>query len=131
MGRVAWHPFRFPVGIEYLRQLPCEPNDELTRDDAWLPATHVGGPSRGPTDSGGIWLYYARGCSDLLWHMGRTALARNRAHAAVRAEQMTAALAAGVANSTLRAAALGLESLPRGAPAAAVSLAARGIRCSS
>ena len=86
---VSWHPFRFPVGIDYLRSLPCEPNMELQRGNAWLPATHVGGPSRGPTDSGGLWFYYARGCSDLQWFSGRTVLVRNRAHAAVRAEQLS------------------------------------------
>ena len=87
----TWHPFRMPPGRDYLRGLPCEPNSELGADDAWLPATHVGGPNRGPTDSGGLWLYYARGCSDLEWHAGRTELVRNRAHGAVRAEQMLAA----------------------------------------
>jgi hypothetical protein len=89
---VSWHPFRFPVGIDYLRALPCAADPILGRDDAWLPVTHVGGPARGPTDSGGIWFYYAQGCSDLLWHMGRTVLVRNRAHAAVRIEQMAASL---------------------------------------
>jgi hypothetical protein len=135
-GLKTWHPFRLPIGIDYYKgtSLPCEPNEELGRDDAWLPATHVGGPSRGPTDSGGIWLYYAcahthacherahatrmlaatvhhgrlslrtvlarpvcgrrRGCSDLLWHMGRTLLVRNRAHAALVAEQLVATLEA-------------------------------------
>ena len=88
----SWHPFRFPVGIDYLRSLPCAADPILGLDDAWLPVTHVGGPSRGPTDSGGIWFYYAQGCSDLLWHMGRTVLVRNRAHAAVRIEQMAASM---------------------------------------
>lgn len=55
----SWHPFRFPVGFDYLKELPCEPNSELDVSNAWLPVTHVGGPSRGPTDSGGLWFYYA------------------------------------------------------------------------
>jgi hypothetical protein len=50
------------------------------------------GPNRGPTDSGGLWFYYTRGCSDLLWDVGRTIVARNRVHAAVLAEQRVAAL---------------------------------------
>jgi hypothetical protein len=93
-SRATWKPFRFPPGLEYFRSssLPCEPNAELGTSDSWLPVTHVGGPMRGPTDSGGLWFYYARGCSDLQWNVGRSVLARNRAHAAVLTEQMLAVL---------------------------------------
>ena len=86
-----------------MRNLPCEADGILGKNDALLPVTHVGGPSRGPTDSGGIWFYYAQGCSDLLWDVGRTMLVRNRAHAAIRIEQMIAtrdADAARLSNST-------------------------------
>ena len=86
--------FRLPQALGYRRELPCEPSETslLGRDDVWLPVTHVGGPRRGPTDSGGLWFYYTPGCSDLLWHMGRTMLTRNRAHAAVVTEQRLAQL---------------------------------------
>jgi len=87
--------FRLPQGLAMLRKQPCEPSPELGRDGAFLPVTHVGGPHRGPTDSGGLWFYYARGCSDLLWDMGRTLVARNRVHAAVLAEQRMALLSDG------------------------------------
>ena len=89
----TWKPFRFPAGLAYVKDLPCEPPSELEQSDVWLPVTHVGGPSRGPTDSGGLWFYYARGCSDLQWNVGRSLLVRNRAHAAVRIEQLRAAQA--------------------------------------
>lgn len=86
--------FRLPQLLAMNRDIEdsCEPNSELGVDEAYLPVTHVGGPKRGPTDSGGLWFYYARGCSDLLWHMGRTMLARNRVHAAVLVEQRLALL---------------------------------------
>ena len=84
--------FRLPQALGYLRELPCEPSASslLGRDNVYLPVTHVGGPRRGPTDSGGLWFYYTPGCSDLLWAMGRTLLTRNRVHAAVVAEQRLA-----------------------------------------
>ena len=83
----TWHPFRFPSGIDYYRALPCEENPEVNTHGALVPVTHVGGPNRGPTDSGGLWFYYARGCSDLLWDVGRVLTARNRVHAAMLVEQ--------------------------------------------
>ena len=84
--------FRLPQGLNFAREQPCQPDSYLGRNDVYLPVTHVGGPRRGPTDSGGLWFYYTPGCSDLLWHIGRTILARNRAHAAVLAEQRMAQL---------------------------------------
>ena len=89
LGRATptYHPFRFPIGLDHYRKLPCAPPRELGVDHAWLPVTHLGGPHKGPTDSGGLWFYYARGCSDFLWDVGRTLLARNRAHLAVLIQQ--------------------------------------------
>ena len=89
LGRATptYHPFRFPIGLDHYRKLPCAPPRELGVDHAWLPVTHLGGPHKGPTDSGGLWFYYARGCSDFLWDVGRTLLARNRVHLAVQLEQ--------------------------------------------
>ena len=81
------HPFRFPIGLGYYKGLPCTRAPGLGRDHAWLPVTHIGGPRKGPTDSGGLWFYYALGCSDLLWDAGRTLLARNRVHLAVEIER--------------------------------------------
>lgn len=78
-----------PQAMGFYRELPCvvDTNSLLGRNFVHLPVTHVGGPHRGPTDSGGIWFYYAPGCSDLLWEMGRNILTRNRAHASVVIEQ--------------------------------------------
>ena len=66
---------------------------ELGGHGTWLPVTHM-------RDAGqsGLWMYYARGCSDLMWNVGRTMVARNRCHAALLLEKM-------LHNSTDRAAA--------------------------
>jgi len=69
---------------EYCERKPVE----LGIDGAWLPVTHT--RDRTERHAGGIWMYYASGCSDLLWHMGHTLLARNRAHAAILIEQRLA-----------------------------------------
>jgi hypothetical protein len=92
-------PWRMPQNLAYTRYLPCSPPHELTQDHVFLPVTHVGGPRRGPVTSGGLWFYYARGCSDLLWNTGRSMLARNRVHAAVIVEQRLALALKGVAIS--------------------------------
>ena len=56
---------------------------ELGVEHAWLPVTHTVAPHEY-----GLWFYYARGCSDMLWNVGRTILARNRCHAALILESM-------------------------------------------
>ena len=78
----TWRGFALPRGTDFLVDVPCTPNEELGRNDAWLPVTHTAVylPGRSP---GGVWLYYMRGCSDLLWNAGRTLLARNKVHAAL------------------------------------------------
>lgn len=88
--KTHFFPWRMPRNLAYARYLPCAPPHELTHDNVFLPVTHFGGPRRGPTASGGLWFYYARGCSDLLWNSGRSMLARNRVHAAVMVEQRLA-----------------------------------------
>ena len=60
------HPFRFPQGNGYFKSKPCRAAPGLGLDHALLPVTHIGGPKKGPTDSGGLWFYYAPGCSDFL-----------------------------------------------------------------
>ena len=86
----SWHPYLFPQQIFYHPESKyCERKPaELGIDGAWLPVTHT--RDRTERHAGGIWLYYASGCSDLLWHMGHTLLARNRAHAAILIEQRLA-----------------------------------------
>ena len=83
----SWHPYLFPKQMSYHPNSHyCERRPaDLGIDGAWLPVTHT--RDRTALHSGGVWLYYARGCSDLLWHMGRTLLARNRAHSAILIEQ--------------------------------------------
>lgn len=81
----TFNGFAVPVGIGFFEQLSsCAAPDELGQSDAWLPVTHT---TQRAFLSGGVWLYYARGCSDLFWHMGRTVLAHNRCHAVLRLEQ--------------------------------------------
>lgn len=82
--------FRLPQGLAMSKARDCVIPPILLMNDAFVPVTHVGGPMRGPTDSGGLWFYYTPGCSDLLWHLGRTMLANNRVHAAVLVEQRMA-----------------------------------------
>ena len=48
LGRATptYHPFRFPIGLDHYRKLPCAPPRELGVDHAWLPVTHLGGPHK-------------------------------------------------------------------------------------
>ena len=78
-----WRLWR-PLGIGFLEQRPCAPPAELGVDNAWLPVTHTS--QRTFAAGGGTWLYYAAGCSDLLWNVGRTLLVKNRCHAVVALE---------------------------------------------
>ena len=57
-GRIM-HPFRFPPGNGYFKSKPCRAAPGLGLDHALLPVTHIGGPNKGPTDSGGLWFYLA------------------------------------------------------------------------
>ena len=82
------HPFRFPIGLGYRKDRACRSAPGLGVDHAWLPVTHIGGPKKGPTDSGGLWFYYALGCSDLLWAAGRSLLVRNRVHLSVEIDKL-------------------------------------------
>ena len=71
-----------PYGTNWYRNVSCETASELGVSHAWLPVVHtydLHQKWRLP----GVWLYYARGCSDLLWNVGRTLLALNKVHAAV------------------------------------------------
>ena len=62
----------------------CQPPAELGESDRWLPVVHTRDKKH---DTAGLWLYYARGCSDLAWNVGSTVLVRNRVHAAVELER--------------------------------------------
>ena len=78
----TWHGFAMPYGTNWYRNVSCETASELGVSHAWLPVVHtydLHQKWRLP----GVWLYYARGCSDLLWNVGRTLLALNKVHAAV------------------------------------------------
>lgn len=103
-----WDPYSVPGGIRFLRGaqrddekqqlghdskhgLPhvtatcTKPPPELGVDGAWLPVTSVW-TQRKPIGSG-VWLYYARGCSDFAWSAGRTMLAKNRCDAALQLQR--------------------------------------------
>jgi len=74
----TWHAFAMPPGLAMLTHVPCTRNTEMCKDNIRLPVTHVS------TRFGrGLWMYYARGCSDLAWSMGRTLCVRNRYHLAL------------------------------------------------
>ena len=83
-GIDTWHGNAQPVGVDFIDDVPCEPALDLGRDYAVLPVTHT---RAGGTSRGSVWLYYARGCSDLGWGVGRTLLAKNREDAAIRLVQ--------------------------------------------
>ena len=77
-GRRTWHAFGQPSNVDFLDGVACAPPVEL-ESHAVVPVTH--------TRSGyaiGLWLYYARGCSDLGWDLGRTAVATNRVDLALK-----------------------------------------------
>eukprot|EP00966_Prymnesium_polylepis_P137349 3173926-Prymnesium_polylepis.2 len=66
-------------------------NAELGRSNVMLPVVHQHDPpvanNRNPN---GLWLYYARGCSGLLWDTGRTFVARDRLQAMLLSLQLDA-----------------------------------------
>ena len=76
----AWH---LPEGLRFIDGHLCEPAAVLNMDYAVVPVVH----SRARVPVGGLWLYYANGCSDLAWGIGRTLLSRNRIDLAVKLEQ--------------------------------------------
>jgi len=82
----TYSPFLFPAGATHRNPIraPCEMPGELGVTGAWLPVVHQ-------LDIGttGLWMYYARGCSDMLWNVGRTLIARNRCHAAMLLAKMS------------------------------------------
>ena len=96
----AWMPKMFPHGARYLvggcpggnARLPhwactrCLPPSDFGVDNAWVPFAHT--RDRRRPSIFGLWYYYAEGCSDVEVHVGRTLLARNRVHAAIRLTQL-------------------------------------------
>mgnify|MGYP006936354893 CR=1 FL=1 len=91
--------FALPGALRFLDGIPCDPNAELGRSHARLPVTHM---RAGPAE--GKWFYYARGCSDFAWNVGRTLLVRNRYHLVVALEQQLRG--GSVADAVARASAL-------------------------
>ena len=80
-GEDSWHPYwAVPPRINFLSDfgpgLCSAPVNsfEVGVSNVTLPVTHrsIGRPELG------VWMYYAAGCSDLGWRMGRTLLARNK-----------------------------------------------------
>jgi len=71
-----------PYGTNWYRNVSCETAPELGVSHAWLPVVHTYDLHQ-KWSLPGVWLYYARGCSDLLWNVGRTLLALNKFDAAV------------------------------------------------
>ena len=81
-------PFGFPPRARhYSAQSPhmsaCGQRPELGKDHTWLPVTHTY-----QKDEVGVWFYYAPGCSDVFWNVGRTIKARNRCHAAIQLSRL-------------------------------------------
>ena len=64
----------------------CAAPHGFGRDDEWLPFAHTRDKMR--PSATGVFSYHAAGCSDLELHVGRTLLARNRVHLAMRMTQL-------------------------------------------
>lgn len=84
----AWNAtsttFGMPRGVRHLVRR-AHLNEELGRDNAWLPVTHTM-TTQHPLQVG-LWFHYMRGCSDFAWNSGRTLLARNKCHASIVLER--------------------------------------------
>ena len=78
----TWHGFAMPYGTNWYRNVSCEAASELGVSHAWLPVVHTYDLHQ-KWSLPGLWLYYARGCSDILWNVGRTLLALNKFDAGV------------------------------------------------
>lgn len=137
----AWQGFAAPRGILFLQsasKADVPMNAELGVNHALLPVTHT--HTRSDSTVVGLWFYYARGCSDVAWPVGRTLLVRNRCHAAVAVhqraqrprpswDQAVAQVAASLAQASARLALVGLEvirALDISAMKAALDECARG-----
>lgn len=81
----TWRPAFF-LDAPHLRLLPTwVPPQELGQDHIRLPVTHqlVRGCHKSHHAREALWLYYAEGCSDLYYNVGRTLRARNKVEAAL------------------------------------------------
>ena len=86
--RGAFLGFAAPRGVAFLHNASgsaAPVNAELGIDHVRLPVTHTHTVS--DASQVGLWLYYARGCSDSSWPIGRTLLVRNRCEAAIAVHQ--------------------------------------------
>ena len=64
----------------------CTAPPDFGRDGAWVPFSHS--RDKMLPSAGGLFSYHAAGCSDIELHVGRTLLARNRVHLAMRLTQL-------------------------------------------
>ena len=83
-GPATW-TWATPSRIEFnetgVSETSCYWNHELGRSNQLLPVMHVHDAfGRWVT---GVWMYYAEGCSDLMWDAGRTLAAPNKLSAAI------------------------------------------------
>lgn len=83
-GPATW-TWATPSRIEFnetgVSETSCYWNHELGRSNQLLPVMHVHDAfGRWVT---GVWMYYAEGCSDLMWDAGRTLAAPNKISAAI------------------------------------------------
>ena len=84
----AFLGFGAPRGVAFLHNASDSAaalNAELGIDHVRLPVTHT--HTVADASQVGLWLYYARGCSDASWPIGRTMLVRNRCDAAITVHQ--------------------------------------------
>ena len=61
---------------------------DLGRHHARLPVVHSSAGRKNRRNERGIWFYFASGCSDMYYDVGRTLAARNKVHAALLLAQL-------------------------------------------
>ena len=71
-----------PKNIFFYQNISCYINDELQLSNTWIPVTHLIDNHAKTTN--GVFMYYARGCSEMEFNTGRTLSALNKIHAAIK-----------------------------------------------
>ena len=70
----SWHAYwGAPPRINFVANQSCAPHALLGHHNSLLPVTHR---AVGAVKEIGLWFYFAQGCSDVAWSMGRTMLAK-------------------------------------------------------
>ena len=80
-------PWQAPPYVQFYREQvgggnPCDVNKELLQERPLLPVVHT--RDRFSQMTPGVWMYYARGCSDVVWDAGKMFVASDKIDAVIR-----------------------------------------------